>query len=308
MNGCRVSVVIPTRNRTEKLHRALVSVQGQTYRDFDVWVVNDGSTAEAADFLQPDHLNKSYPGITSLNVIGNDQPMGAAAARNRAVAQSDSEFIAFLDDDDQWRPDYLSRQVEWLDSHPEAFISYAGYVAVDERGRHSHPDLLPLFRYKNCLIYLLTESFIHTLSITLCRRKAFALAGELDETLKIVHDQDWYARLLLNGGKIVQLDGAPLVMREMPGGLVTDHRLWFTEERSILNRICGQDRECARRKAYIRAHRSLFFARIGILRHDYFFAAGRLLEALYSAPFRSLQIAIIRSCRNLFRSGFAKLK
>jgi glycosyltransferase involved in cell wall biosynthesis len=271
-------------------------------------VVNDGSTAEAADFLQLDHLDQTYPGIPFLNVIGNEQPMGAAAARNRAVAQSDSELIAFLDDDDQWHPDYLSRQIEWLDSHPEAFISYAGYVAVDERGRQSNPDLLPLLRYESSLIHLLTESFIHTLSITLCRREAFRLAGKLDETLKIVHDQDWYARLLLNGGKIVQLDGAPLVVREMPGGLVTDHRLWFAEELRVIKRICDQDRECARREGYIRAHRSLFFTRIGILRNDYFFAARRLLEAFWSAPIRSLQIAVIRSCRNLFPPGSGKLK
>lgn len=298
----RVSVVIPTRNRIEKLRRALSSIEEQTFRDFDVCIVDDGSTDGTTRFLRQDHLVDKYPDIPFLNVLFNIQSVGAAAARNQAVVQSRGDLIAFLDDDDTWHPDYLKRQVENLDHHLDASLSYAGYVEVDHKGRLSRPDSSPLFRYDSPLIHLLTESFIHTFSIAVCRREAFDRIGLLDEGLNIVHDLDWYVRLLLIGGKIVSVEGCSLVVREMPGGLITMHRRWFEEEQGILGRACEQRRECARREGHIRAHRALLFARVGMKRKDYSFAAKRLLEAMRRAPLRSVQIALIRLFRNLFDS------
>lgn len=299
MSPFRVSVVIPTRDRVNKLRRALGSVEGQIYRDFDVWVVDDGSKDGTSHYLRQEGLEEDYPGIPALHVIVNNRPAGAAAARNQAVKRSEGEFIAFLDDDDAWAPEFLQQQVANLDRHPRALVSYAGYLEVNREGGRRRPDMRPLFQYETPLVQLLTESYIHTLSIITCRRRAFTQAGYLDPGLRIVHDLDWYARLLLSGGEIIPLGSSPLVMREMPGGLVKGHRLWFDEERGVIGRACRLDQLCARNEKSIRAHRALLFSRIGISRGDYSFAAARLLEALGRAPFRSMRIVFERLRRNL---------
>ena len=299
MKACRVSVVIPTRNRIDKLRRALASVDQQTFRDFDVWVVDDGSTDRTTQYLRQDRLHEDYPDIPSINVLVNDQPLGAAAARNQALDRACGELIAFLDDDDAWLPDYLERQVANLDCHPDASASYAGYTEVDQQGRYSRPDVRPLFHYDCPLLHLVTESFVHTLSVVVCRRETFDRIGQLDDKLGIVHDMDWYARLLMSDGTIIPVAGSSLVRREIPGGLVTRYHEWFEEEQSVLSRVFRQSRECARREGHVRAHRALVFARLGIARGDYSFAVRRLFEALWEAPVRSMQIILLRLSRNL---------
>jgi len=244
-------------------------------------------------------LEDSHPGIPALHVIVNDRSTGAAEARNQALKRAEGDFVAFLDDDDIWSPEFLQLQVANLDRHPSALVSYAEYLEVYRDGRRRRPDLLPLFEYETPLVHLLTESYIHTLSIIVCRRRAFALAGYLDSELRVVHDLDWYARLLVSGGEIIHLSGNPLVLREMPGGLIAGHRLWFDEESKVIARICHRDSLCAGSEKGIRTHRSLLFAKIGISRGDYSFTLARLFEAMGKAPFRSLRIVLERLRRSL---------
>ncbi len=214
----RVSVVLPTRDRLEKLRRALAAVHGQTFRDFEVWIVDDGSKDGTAQYLRNGRLREDYPGIPAVRVLFNDRCVGAAAARNQAMDRARGEIIAFLDDDDVWLPDYLRRQVATLDRHPEASASYTAHTEVDPGGRHREPDLQPLFRYDSALIQLVTESFLHTLSVFVCRREVVDRVGPFDDGLHIVHDLEWYARLLMSGGTILPVTGGALVRRETPGG------------------------------------------------------------------------------------------
>jgi glycosyltransferase involved in cell wall biosynthesis len=299
MKPPRVSVVLPTRDRRERLRRALAGVAAQTFRDFDLWIVDDASVDGTADELGGDRLGASFPRLAEAHVLRNEVPAGAAAARNRALEQCAGELIAFLDDDDCWTPEYLERQVAHLDRHPEAAASHARHIEVDQSGRSRHPDLRPLFHYDDPLLHLVTESPIHTLSAVVCRRETVTRAGLLDPQLAIVHDLDWYARILLRGGSLSPLPGPPLLTRRLPGGLIGDHHRWLAEEQSLITRLVGQSPLCAARERQIRAHRNLFFARIGLARGDLGFAVRRLSAALLQAPARTLQIAVRRLSRNL---------
>ena len=80
---------------------------------------------------------------------------------------------------------------------------------------------------------MMAEAFIHTLSVVVCRRSVFDRFGRFDEKLSIVHDWEWYLRLLGAGERIAQV-ARTLVERSVPGGLVTRHRDWFGEERAVL--------------------------------------------------------------------------
>ena len=104
MTGPLVTVVIPTRRRPELVQRALRSVLAQTHTALDVVVVIDGPDPATAEAL------RNWPD-ERMRVLQNPAPIGAGAARNRAALEAKGAWIAFLDDDDEWLPDKLARQL-----------------------------------------------------------------------------------------------------------------------------------------------------------------------------------------------------
>jgi glycosyltransferase involved in cell wall biosynthesis len=120
----RVSVIIPTYNSARFIAATLDSVLAQSFRDFEIIVVDDGSNDNTRDVLQP-YLNR-------INYICQ-QNSERSAARNNALSQAHGEYIAFLDSDDLWAPEKLARQVAVLDDHLQVSLvfSQARYVDVD---------------------------------------------------------------------------------------------------------------------------------------------------------------------------------
>ena len=117
----RVSIVIPLYNKAPYVRRALDSISAQTFKDFEVIVVDDGSTDDGAEIVL------SYPDARVRLIT---QPnAGPGPARNRGLAQAQGEFIAFLDADDEWLPDYLSEGLRLLEGYgPEVAAISSGYI------------------------------------------------------------------------------------------------------------------------------------------------------------------------------------
>lgn len=109
----KVSVVIPTYNRPRRVVQALESVLAQTHRDFEVIIVDDGSTDETRERLRP-LLHESRVRYVYQNNAG------VAAARNAGIARSSAEIVSFLDSDDLWKPNKLECEVSFMSRHPEA--------------------------------------------------------------------------------------------------------------------------------------------------------------------------------------------
>ena len=107
-----VSVVIPTYNRAWVIKEAVDSVLAQDYKDFELIIVDDGSTDNTSDVLA------SYG--EDVRVLFQEN-RGVSAARNRGVAEASGHFVAFLDSDDLWLPKKLSIQVEFFSKTPDAF-------------------------------------------------------------------------------------------------------------------------------------------------------------------------------------------
>ena len=101
-----VSAIIPTRDRPELLIRAAKTVARQTYRNIEIIIVDDGS------HRQIEALIKSEPELRSCKVINNVRRSGAAGARNTGFCESKGEFVGFLDDDDEWMPEKIEKQIE----------------------------------------------------------------------------------------------------------------------------------------------------------------------------------------------------
>src|SRR5262245_45342203 len=122
----RVSVIIPTHNRADFLRGALSSVLNQTYQNFEIIVVNDASTDDTAKVVAAFEDER-------IRFIRHDTNKGGSAARNTGILASKCDYIAFLDDDDEWLPDKLRKQMEiLLASPPEVAGVYTGCLDVDK--------------------------------------------------------------------------------------------------------------------------------------------------------------------------------
>ncbi len=123
-----VSVVMPLYNAEHLLRRPVESVLAQSHGDLELVVVDDGSTDGGADIVD-DYAR----GDARVRLVRGGRNGGVAAARNRAIGLARGRYVAFLDSDDWWHPDKLSRQLAALDAH-DAAIAYASYQRVAEDG------------------------------------------------------------------------------------------------------------------------------------------------------------------------------
>lgn len=282
----RVSVVVATHNRRATLARALDSVDRQCFPALEMIVVDDRSTDGTIDWLRTER-----PDVWAL--VNGGTP-GAAAARNLGIERARGEIVAFLDDDDVWLPGYLRAQVEHLEAAPRAAVSYADHVEVDAAGRRFFPDKRTLLPQESQFVQLLADCPIHTSSVAACRRDAFETYGRLDERLRIVHDWEWYARVVAKGGVVVHL-ARQLVERGVPGGL-TAHRSWYREESVVLTRVlAGRPAD----ERLVRTYRALFFGRVALAKGDVVFGLARVAEALRRSPSSSARLSVAAVRRRL---------
>jgi glycosyltransferase involved in cell wall biosynthesis len=180
-----ISVVIPTYNRASKVIRAVASVLYQTFTDYEIIVVDDGSRDGTSDRLAPLARHIRY--------LHHHSNLGVSAARNTGIKASRSPFIAFLDSDDYWLPEKLSIQMDFFRHCPEAVACQTEEVwirkgiRVNPRRRHLKPsgDIFES-SLKLCLV---------SPSSVMLRRSLFSEVGLFDEDLPACEDYDLWLRI-----------------------------------------------------------------------------------------------------------------
>ncbi|OQA02587.1 MAG: putative glycosyltransferase EpsH [Planctomycetes bacterium ADurb.Bin401] len=120
-----VSIVVPLYNKVKYIRRALDSILNQTYEDFEIIVVDDGSS-DAGPAIVKGYNDKRVKLIRQRNA-------GPGAARNRGLMESSSSFVAFLDADDEWMPQFLEKNIKALLKYPDCDVSAAAYYLGPER-------------------------------------------------------------------------------------------------------------------------------------------------------------------------------
>lgn len=120
----KFSVIIPLYNKAPYVRKALETVCAQTYRDYEIIVINDGSTDNS--FIIAEEYLKGIGGV-NYKII-NQPNTGVAAARNNGVAQANGDYLAFLDADDWWEPTYLERMAQLIADYPDAGLYASNYV------------------------------------------------------------------------------------------------------------------------------------------------------------------------------------
>jgi hypothetical protein len=185
-----VSVVIPTRSRSGMLAQALRSVLSQRDVDFEVIVVDDGSTDDTAAMVtaMPDRR---------VHLIRQETAEGVSAARNRGSAAAAGRWVAFLDDDDLWAPDKLVRQLEAATAAGRRWV-YAGDVNVDSdlRVLNGGPPPAPDEVVASLERYNAVPSGASNVVV---RRDLLAAVGPFDPQLKTSEDWDMWIRLARRG-------------------------------------------------------------------------------------------------------------
>jgi glycosyltransferase involved in cell wall biosynthesis len=179
-----VSVIIPTYNRAWILKEAVDSVLAQEFKDFEVVVVDDGSTDATAELLA------TYAGrVTVLRQTNR----GVSAARNAGLAAARGELIAFLDSDDIWLSGKLSTQVAFFQSHPDALIHQTEELWV-KNGRRMNPG--NRHRKRSGMIFEPSlDLCLVSPSAVMMRRELLDRVGGFDEGLPACEDYDLWLRV-----------------------------------------------------------------------------------------------------------------
>ena len=200
-----ISVILPTYNRPVWVCNAIDSVLSQRWQPHEIVVIDDGSTDHTAEVL------KSYG--SAIRVISQPN-RGAAAARNAGLVHSHSDWVAFIDSDDEWHPRYLETQVRALNQSPGAALSITDAHLVG----HDHPE--QTYFELNGIYHrwgdfqtrripradsmgFLIRHLPWQLGAVVVKREALQHAGLFDDTLRLSEDVEWLGRIARLGDMVL---------------------------------------------------------------------------------------------------------
>lgn len=183
----KVSIVIPAYNSLKYLPETIESVLKQTFNDFEVIVVNDGSTDNTKHWV----AQIADPRVKLIN----QENQGLSGARNTGIAHASGEYIAFLDADDLWEPTKLEKQVLCLDENPEIGLVYTWVALIDE---NSNPTgrIFKNYAENDVWCQLIEHNIVESGSVAMVRRQCFDTCGVFDRNLRsFVEDWDMWLRI-----------------------------------------------------------------------------------------------------------------
>jgi glycosyltransferase involved in cell wall biosynthesis len=192
-----ISVVITTYNRENLVVRALKSVLIQTFKDFEVLVVDDGSTDNTRQVIQ--EIQKEDKRV----VYVYQENKGWPSALNTGLSNAQGRYIAFLDSDDEWLPEKLEKQISFLENYKNFDgVTCYGNIILDNKDQIKLGILKQSDDYKDQLENLINENFPSIPSSLLLKKEIFEKVGHYDEFLKLSTDNDMMIRIFKKGFKI----------------------------------------------------------------------------------------------------------
>ncbi len=180
-----VSVIIPTFNRGYCLEESIRSVLEQSFIDFELVVVDDGSTDNTSELV------RRFPAVKLIRL--EEKNRGVSFARNRGVVEAQGDWVGFLDSDDLWEQGKLATQVKWIERHPDLQMVYTDEiwirngVRVNPMNKHRKYSG-DIFRY--CLPLCIVSP-----SSVLLRAKVLSEVGGFDESMPVCEDYDLWLRI-----------------------------------------------------------------------------------------------------------------
>ncbi len=234
-----VSVVVPAFNRAASIRLALESVLRQSWRDFELVVVDDGSTDGTPDAVRAIDDPR-------LRLIETPRNMGAGAARNLGIEEARGDWVAFQDSDDEWLPLKLEKQMARLLAPGAAYVAaYCGMLILDEPhgpsgpvGERAMPRYFPGLGESalegDILLPLLRQSLVSTQTLV-ARRDRLVEIGGFDPTLRALIDWDCVLRLAPLG-PIAFVDEPLVLQRFSPNSITRDRARKLVSQIQILQK------------------------------------------------------------------------
>lgn len=181
----KVSVIIPTYNRLPMLKEAINSVLSQDFEDFELIVVDDGSTDGTSDEI------RGMGGRVRL--VQHPENRGVSAARNRGILHARGKYIAFLDSDDLWMKGKLKIQVNFFDENPQYPLCYTDEIWI-RREKRVNP-MKKHAKYSGWIFEKCLPLCIISPSSAMMRKTLFTKVGLFDEALPVCEDYDFWLRV-----------------------------------------------------------------------------------------------------------------
>jgi glycosyltransferase involved in cell wall biosynthesis len=211
----RVTIIMPAYNAAETIGDSIESVLQQTYRNWELIVIDDCSTDKTFEIVQ------SYSN-TQIKLLRLEENKGISAARNAGVREASGEYIAFLDSDDLWLPKKLEIQIIYHRANPSCMISHTAFIAFHGKKKGSK-----LWRQKfvcakrkrgNLLPLLYYNTIVATLTVMM-RRSLFMDLGGFDIEIHGCEDLDLWIRIAQNGYQFGYINEILGRYRTNPGGI-----------------------------------------------------------------------------------------
>lgn len=202
-------MIVPCYNVEDYVHRALNSVLMQTHQDFWIYAVNDGSTDNTLQILEQ---------YTHRCVSISQPHAGPAAARNRAIRESASPFIAFIDADDEWLPDKLERQISLLQRN-KSLGMVCSHCLISESGTEKSFDALAnsMPHSGRLFQHLVRNCFVFTPAVVV-RRRCLEEIGLFNEALPVSEDFNLWLRIAARW-EIAVVPEVLAIVKKRPGSL-----------------------------------------------------------------------------------------
>ncbi|MDD5327073.1 MAG: glycosyltransferase [Phycisphaerae bacterium] len=203
----KVSVLIPTHNRKVYLRETLESVLSQTCKDYEIVVVDDGSTDGTEEMLNKSGYNVRYYWVNHI---------GQYAARNKLIELAQGEYITFVDSDDLLFPDTIERLMKAVEAHGPDVIAYGAHVGIDEKGRYVKRKQRSL-PSGNIAAELFEFIYVHSCGM-ICPKKFYEEFGGFDASLKCCAFYKLLLKLSVNY-KFISVEGPTFKRRRHKGNV-----------------------------------------------------------------------------------------
>ncbi len=285
-----VSVVIPTYNRKDIISRAINSVLNQTYENYEIIIIDDGSTDGTIEYIK-NHFNSKIKCISQKN-------KGASAARNRGISEANGKYIAFLDSDDEWVESKLKDQFAFLDKNPEIALLCGRTYRSDNVKRVN--SSLSKSIVGNLFNTLFMHSFVSTPTV-IAKKEVLDAVGGFDTSYKSAEDFDLWLKITKNY-KCAFLPDLVAIVNRGKDNLSTDkitlhlHALTILENHYDKNRIPRNVYKKAMSDTYIALGRN--YLKSGQISK----AKKSFIKSFRIFPFR------LRSIRYLMKASFTNIK
>lgn len=270
-----VSVIIPAYGVAEFIGETLDSVFAQTFTDYEVIVINDGSP-------DTEQLERALAPYMSRIVYLKQENRGVSAARNTGIVAARGSFIAFLDGDDIWLPNYLEVQVKRIQADPTIDVLYPNVVLFGGSSETGEEFMTVCPSSGDVTFERLVLQECNVSNCSIARKETIVRAGMFDEALRSVEDFDLWLRVIKSGGRIAYHRDVLARYRRRSGSLTADP-IWLSEHiLEVLQKVQQRTDLTSSEQAALDKQFQYFHALLCLHKGKHAFFSGDTAGAIYN--------------------------